>query len=246
VQDTVEEKISPAPTADGEPDAAPPAPEFISEDDLATFEGWMKYQGFDDVATLAPDQLEMWRGLFDETHKAPTPKVGLMKLPPLVPSEYRYAVAIREGSDLWLTLWVRRSRKGEFFVLVPRADRSWNPHASYHRDGTFHSKTFNDLVLSASTRKLQPLTGPFVGTEHLGGYGGHGGKSIGAVCDPTAFSKIVEVGPGVLGPRDGTVVVDLVQPGCEPLSWPGEVVKEEVLKDAEPWIVIRIIRPQRG
>ena len=30
--------------------------EFISEDDLATFEGWLRYQGFD-AAMLAPDEL---------------------------------------------------------------------------------------------------------------------------------------------------------------------------------------------
>lgn len=47
---------------------------------------------------------------------------------------------------------------------------------------------------------------------------GHGPKSVGAICDPTAFSGVVEVPPGVLGPHDGTVVVDLVEPGCEPLS----------------------------
>ena len=69
----------------------------------------------------------------------PTPKVGLMKLQSL-PGEHRYAVAIREGSELWLTLWVRRSPKGEFFVMVPRADRGWDPHNSYHLDGTFHGK----------------------------------------------------------------------------------------------------------
>ncbi len=38
--------------------------------------------------------------------------------------------------------------------------------------------------------KRQPLTGPFKGTEHLGAYVGHGGKSIGAVCDPAAFTEV--------------------------------------------------------
>ena len=56
--------------------------EFISEDDLHTFEGWLKYQGVDG-ATAPPDELAMWRGLFDEAKRAqfvPTPKVGLMLL----------------------------------------------------------------------------------------------------------------------------------------------------------------------
>jgi hypothetical protein len=37
--------------------------EFISEDDLKTFEGWLRYQGVD-AATNAPEELQMWQGLF--------------------------------------------------------------------------------------------------------------------------------------------------------------------------------------
>jgi hypothetical protein len=71
--------------------------EFISEDDLETFEGWLRYQGFD-AATLAPDELADWRDMFDKGRKdsLATPKVGLMKLPRL-PGEHRYAVAVPRG-----------------------------------------------------------------------------------------------------------------------------------------------------
>src|ERR1700680_2199335 len=81
--------------------------------DLKTFEGWLRYYGVD-AATATPDELEMQRAFFDEARKRTLakPKVGLMKLQ-TVPGEHRYSVAVREGSDLWLVLWVRRSRKGE-------------------------------------------------------------------------------------------------------------------------------------
>ncbi len=39
--------------------------EFISEDDLKTFEGWFRYQGFD-PATTAPEEVGIWRTMFDE------------------------------------------------------------------------------------------------------------------------------------------------------------------------------------
>jgi hypothetical protein len=70
--------------------------------------------------------LENWRSIFDEVREtaAVIPKVGLMKLRPLVPDKHRYSVAVREGSDL------------------PRGDRGWDPHASYHRNGTLHQKSF--------------------------------------------------------------------------------------------------------
>jgi hypothetical protein len=108
-------------------------------------------------------------------------------------------------------------------------------NASYHRDGTLHQKSFDHKF---GSQKRQCLTGAFRGTENLAAYVGHG-KGVGAICDPTAFSGIVEVAPGVLGPYDGQVVVDLVEPGCEPQSWPN-VVRQEVFQDAVPHVVIRI------
>jgi hypothetical protein len=218
--------------------------EFISEDDLSTFEGWLRYQGID-AASAAPEELENWRSLFVEVREsaAAIPKVGRMKLRQLVPDEHRYAVAVREGPNLWLTLWVRRSPRGEFFVFMPRGDRGWDPHASYHRDGTLHQKSFGHKF---GSQKRQCLTGAFRGTEHLGAYMGHGPKGVGAICDPTAFSGVVEVAPGVLGPRDGAVVVDLVEPGCEPMPWPLHFARQEVFRDTLPWTVIRIIPAQSG
>ena len=109
----------------------------------------------EDVAT--------WQRLFEETQKqrAATPAVGLMDLK-TVPGEYKYAVAVREGTHLWLVLWIRRNPRGEYFVLKPMGNRNWNPHSSYHIDGTRHDKSFGRRVLPP--RKLQPLTGQFRGT----------------------------------------------------------------------------------
>lgn len=124
--------------------------------------------------------------------------------------------------------------------MMPRSDKGWNPHASYHLDGRFHSKTFNDSKMGPP-QKRQPLTGVFHGTENLGSYGGHAPKAVGAICDPTDFSGVVKVPPGVLGPRHGTVVVDLVEPGREPMSWPfSQIARQEVFRDFVPWLVIRV------
>lgn len=210
-----------------------------SEADLQTFEGWLKYQAVD-AATTSPEELEGWRRTFEDMRErtATRPKVGLMKFQPL-PGERRYAVAVQEGSDLWLTLWVRRSWKGEFFVMLPRGDRDWNPHTSYHLDGTLHMKSHDRKVLPP--QKRQPLTGAFRGSEHLGGHFGHGPKSVGAICDPTAFSGVVKVAPGVLGPRHGGVTVDLVEPGHEPKEFPWtQIVIRQVFRDILPWVVITV------
>ena len=59
---------------------------FISEDDLETFEGWLRYQGID-AATTTPEALEMWRGIFDEVKERSlvSPKVGLDETPTVSP-----------------------------------------------------------------------------------------------------------------------------------------------------------------
>jgi hypothetical protein len=114
--------------------------EFISEDDLLTFESWLsKYQGYNPAA-LTPDELTMWRETFDELTRLreSSPRVGLMKLR-VVTGEQKYAVAIQDHSGLWLTMWVRcSSPKGEIFIMYPRAGDAGNSHASYHENGKFH------------------------------------------------------------------------------------------------------------
>jgi hypothetical protein len=71
-------------------------------------------------------------------------------------------------------------------------------------------------------------------TEHLGGFMGHGPKSVGAVCDTSVFIGVVELPLGLLGPRDGVVLVDLVEPDCNPITWPGDMIRQKTFDDAVP------------
>jgi hypothetical protein len=212
--------------------------DFISEDDLRSFDKWLGYQGVDGAATDR-NALAEWRHIFDEMTalSSATPKVGLMKLKKA--GEYLYAVALREDGNLWLTLWVKRSNKGEFFVMVPRGDKQWDVHTSYHLEGQLHTKSHDQKTVE---HKVQPLNGVFRGTVDLGTYKGHGPKGVGAACNPTDFNGIVQVEPGVLGPRNGSVAVELLEPGHDPtvaLSF-GEIEQRKVFKDFVPWVAITI------
>ncbi|HWY16075.1 MAG TPA: hypothetical protein VNX86_13140 [Rhizomicrobium sp.] len=212
---------------------------FISEEELDTFDGWLRYQGVE-KSTLSAEQLEMWRGLFDEGKQASlaAPKAR-MKLGQVPEREYRYAVAIRNERGLWLTLWVRRSPRGEVFVLIPRGDRKWNPHASYHLKGRLHHKSYDMVHLPIPMR--QPLNGEFRGAEHMGIFAGHGTRG-GMECNPAEWSGMVEVPDGVLGPVHGGVSVDLVEPNCEPMDQGREIVLRQEFKDSVPWIVVSVMR----
>ena len=182
---------------------------------------------------------EEWRQAFEETktRAAMIPKVGLMRLEN-APGK-KYAVAIRKGSDLWLTLWIRRAAPNrEIFVMVPRGKGSWNPHASYHLDGRFHHKSYGRKMLVTAQ---QALTGEFHGSVCLGMFAGHAPEELGAVCDRSAFAGVVEVPTGVLGPRHGFIAVDLVEPGVEPPKLAtSEIAQEEIFRDEIPWLCIRV------
>jgi hypothetical protein len=111
--------------------------EFISEDDLPAFEGWLRYQAID-AAAIAQEELATWRRIFEEARQrsVANPKVGLMKLQP-VPGEFRYAVAVKDVADLRLTLWVKRSRKASF---------------SYWSREAIESGTFTRATISTAPR----------------------------------------------------------------------------------------------
>jgi hypothetical protein len=131
-----------------------PPLEYISEDDLNTFEGWLKYQAFD-LSTLSEEAAAAVRELFDEAVKARATarRVGRMKLKR--PGDSTYAIAIRDDTDLWLALWIKRSSKSEFFIFHPTTDGNWNPHSSLHKDGMFHMKSHDKVMLRPQRNNRQ-------------------------------------------------------------------------------------------
>jgi hypothetical protein len=171
-----------------------------------------------------------------------------MKLPSPRPDEQRYAVAIRDGSDLWLTLWVRCWPKGDIYVMYPRGDREWDVHASYHRNGKMHikSKVYDEMGHPGPIEKKmicqtsQGLTAGFKGFEQFVNLLGHG-KRRGEVCDPRAFGGVVCVEPDILdGPGHGSVAVDLLEPGYAPKPDPSAHKQRTFPRGARPSVVITI------
>src|SRR5262249_9182792 len=100
-------------------------------------------------------------------------------------------------------------------------------------------KSYGQKVLP---QKRQPLSS-FTGTQSLGVHAGFSPKHAGAICDPAAFTGVVKVPMGILGPRDGAIAVDLVAPGSAELPQPfEEVVIREVFSEGDPQVVITVGR----
>jgi hypothetical protein len=204
----------------------------------SAFDSWLEGQQID------PNSLseEIKAPLREEYERAQVRADALRAttLNPGTTGGYHYAVAIEDGTDLRVTLWVKRSQKGECVILQPR-DGRWDPHCTYHRDGRYHSKSYGT---KSSVQRRQALH-QFKGTEHLGIFYGH--SAAVPKCDPSHYSAVIIVPPGILD--RGGVIIDLVEPGTSPSALhrePHEIFREETYKDCSPWVVMAVTHPRHS
>src|SRR2546427_264868 len=112
-----------------------------------SFDEWLKRQQLPDAASIPPEQLTLLRSSYEESAVTAASIIRWTPRARSSPADDLYAVAVRDGTDLWLLTWVRRSKKNEFFMMLPRPDRSIDAHTSLHAGGLFHLKGhgFTDL-----------------------------------------------------------------------------------------------------
>lgn len=212
---------------------------------MRTFEEWMKYQAVD-VASLGKDELEEWRSEYDTACEAQrrrniwTPRIRANA------KDLLYAVVVSDGSDLWLSLWVKRNAQSDYFVLFPRDEPGWNPHASYHRDGRFYQKSYNGKMMF----QQRQVPGPgFKGTEQMltTTIDVESARAVKALCDCTQCNGVLEVPERILHPGDHTVSVDLTEVNGSPVIQPcSELVMQQRFSGAVPQIVITLWKRQLG
>ena len=66
-------------------------------------------------------------------------------------------------------------------------------------------------------------------------------------CNPTDYTDVMRIPPGVLTGFKGGVIVDLVEPGIAPNSLHRElyeVIREKTYKDCSPWVVVTVVVPR--
>lgn len=159
-----------------------------------------------------------------------------------------YAVAVRDGADLFLWIRIRRPAAGDIYYMFPtgREDdewKSWNPHGSYHKDGRLHHKSFDRKMFAQELQKpdasfkgtLRMVERPIAASEP---------RAFGVICEPTKFAQVMEIGVGSLSEKkyETSISVDLTEPGVKPVLGPGEVVQQQKFVDEIPWIVVSLQR----
>jgi hypothetical protein len=156
-----------------------------------------------------------------------------------------FAIAVRDGEDLWLFLWIKRSPKGDVYVFWPIDEEVRNPHASYHASGRRHYKSFKKAFLP---RMLQKPTVVFSGTEQIvtTGIWLQVARVMAKPCRPENYDGgIFEIDASEISPvlQDcrTQVAIDLVSPDAPPLvSPPSAILRRVVFTDAVPHLSITL------
>jgi len=159
--------------------------------------------------------------------------------------ETLHAIAVRDAQGLRLVARVVRRPSGIYY-LIPRdakafqieSDKNWDPHVSYHADGSHHIKSFGQLALTRMKR--QPLNSTFSGAEPLFAHSFQPGDlhNLPMLSNASSFVDVFEIPVDRLTASDHyTFALDLLEPGAERLGGPWlEVVLELSFQDASPWI----------
>ena len=164
------------------------------------------------------------------------------------PKDRKFAVAVRDGSDLFLWLRLRRNWKGEIFYVwatkskdFPR-EIKWNPHGSKHKNGVTHHKITFDKKFGE--RRLQKPDANFKGTETLfwRGTAAHEPRRLGIICNPTEYDDVMVLSRSDLDDAQYTthVSADLTERGGL-FNIPGAtILAQHRFDDAIPEILVTL------
>ena len=162
--------------------------------------------------------------------------------------ERMYAVAVRDGKDLFLWIRLRRTGSTDIYYVFPtgRDEQSewkkWNPHGSWHKDGRTHHKSYDRKSFA---RQRQKPDSNFTGSENLitRPIARNEPRAFGVPCHPAEFSQVMEIPAGVLSDKryETQISIDLTERGGNPILVPGcRVLAQHVFNDSVPEILVTL------
>ena len=204
------------------------------------FDDWLRRQQLPDAASIPTEQLALLRAMYEEASARAAKVTRWTPRARSSPADDLYAVAVRDDADVWLLTWVRRSKKNEFFMMLPRPDHSMDAHATLHADGLFHLKGagFTDWE-----KQRQKPDADFKGHVQLTmtPISLAGARAVKAVCDPAHFNDVFELTPSDLAVDECAVAVDIVERGGPALAKPwSRIVKQRRHTGHVPEVLITI------
>ena len=116
-----------------------------------------------------------------------------------------YAVAVRDGPELFLVCRIRRTVTGDVYVLPPRLDPHWNPHVTYHTPGHAHVNP-DDPPYHVSHWQRPGME--FQGTRPMSTMGIAAGEPrlTNAPCTVEDYADVFEISVSDLRPETGWTI----------------------------------------
>jgi hypothetical protein len=164
----------------------------------------------------------------------------------------RFAIAVQDGTTLWLFLEIVRKPPGDVYVEPPvEWSPPWRPHFSYHASGQSHIKSFDYRQRIKErpmlVRRGQKPDWQFVEPAQIISLGIwlSGVRSMRQPCRAGDYSDAFTldasaISPTAHNPRTA-VAIDLVAPGGDPLVHPlSAVLCRRVFTDAVPHISVSL------
>ncbi len=152
-----------------------------------------------------------------------------------------YAVAVRDGKELFLFLSICRSSKGDVYVNFPRDEPKWEPHSSYHFSGQHHHKSFN---YKAMLYQRQRPDINFRGTENVvtTGIAIEELRALNALCRMEDYYGIFEISVSELRSEQYRmgISVDITDISGNPIIPNTTFLRQAIFKDYFPWISVTL------
>jgi len=154
-----------------------------------------------------------------------------------------YAVAVRDGQDLFLFLSICRGPQGDVYVNFPRDCKPrWKPHSSYHASGQQHQRSFGHKFLVQHGHKPDAN---FINTANVvtTGIASDEPRLINTFCQATDFQEVFEIPIGELRSEKYRpfLSVDITEVNGSPIITPeAKVLRQAIFQDSVPWILVTL------
>jgi hypothetical protein len=158
-----------------------------------------------------------------------------------------YAVAVRDGNELFQFLTIARSSEGDVYVNILHKQQGsdwerWKPHASYHASGQHHQKSFGRKALIA---RRQPPDVNFRSAENVVTMPlpADEPRRLNTPCNMTEFYDVFEIQASDLT-ENTQISVDVTEPNGDAIITPGaKIIRQFAFTDAVPWILVTVFGP---
>lgn len=150
----------------------------------------------------------------------------------------KYAIAIKDGNELYLFLTINRSYKSDVYVNFNEHHPNHKPHSSYHASGQLHHKSSNYYVFpkrkkQKPSRDLKGFEGIITTAIRKGD-----GKAWNIKCDPKDYLGIMIIPDEIITPEFGFQFH--VEAGIQPRAstYPYiQMIQQKIFDKNIPWIV---------